>query len=159
MPRPILATISVPAMQHNLQHVGASLRSQAQRLERTPPQIWAVIKAHAYGHGLAQGLEGFSAADGLAMLDLEEAVQCREAGWAGPLLLLEGFFEPSDIDVVDTYQLTVSVHGEAQLRMLEAARPRHAINVNLKINGGMNRLGFSANAAAQAWQRLQALQG
>src|SRR5690606_33497299 len=50
-------------------------------------------------------------------------------------------------------------HGEGQLRMVEAARPRDAINVNLKINGGMNRLGFSANAAAQAWQRLQALQG
>jgi len=157
MPRPILATISVPAMQHNLRHVASSLRVQAQA-GREPPRIWAVIKAHAYGHGLAQGLAGFSAADGLAMLDLEEALACRQAGWQGPLMLLEGCFEPQDISVVDTERLTVSVHGEEQLRMLELARPVRAIDVNLKINTGMNRLGFAPHAAAQAWRRLRVLQ-
>ena len=158
MPRPIMATISVPAMQHNLQRVVDGLQEQAVKLHRPAPRVWAVMKAHAYGHGLAQGLAGFAAADGLAMLDLDEAVQCRQAGWTGPLLLLEGFFEPADIDIVDTYRLTVSVHNEEQLRMLEHSSPAQAINVNFKINGGMNRLGFAAEAALPAWQRLKALQ-
>src|SRR5690554_3273555 len=135
MPRPILATISVPAMQHNLQRVASNLQSQASQAGRASPRIWAVIKANAYGHGLAQGLAGFSQADGLAMLDLAEAVACRQAGWKGPLMLLEGFFEPEDIHIVDTQRLTVSVHGEDQLRMLEQASPAHPIKVNLKING------------------------
>ena len=157
MPRPIMATISVPAMQHNLQHVVSGLRAQAGQAGRAAPRTWAVIKAHAYGHGLAQGLAGFQAADGLAMLDLDEALACRDAGWRGPLLLLEGFFDPSDIDIVDTNNLTVCVHGEDQLRMLERAAPRTPIDVNLKINSGMNRLGFAPGAAAGAWRRLAAL--
>lgn len=157
MPRPILATISVPAMQHNLQHVANSLRAQS-HAGRQPPRVWAVIKAHAYGHGLAQGLAGFSAADGLAMLDLDEALSCRQAGWQGPLMLLEGFFESRDIDIVDTQRLTVSVHGEDQLRMLEGVRPSRPIDVNLKINTGMNRLGFAPETAAPAWRRLRTLQ-
>lgn len=159
MPRPIMATISVPAMQHNLQHVVSGLEAQARQAGRQAPRVWAVIKAHAYGHGLAQGMAGFAAADGLAMLDLAEAVACREAGWRRPLMLLEGFFEPQDIHIVDTYSLTVSVHSEEQLRMLEQAAPARPIDVNLKINGGMNRLGFAPASAAQAWQRLVALQG
>lgn len=157
MPRPIMATISVPAMQHNLQHVASSLQAHARMAGRAAPRIWAVIKARAYGHGLAQGLAGFGAADGLAMLDLDEAVACREAGWRGPLMLLEGFFDSSDIDIVDTHGLTVSVHGEEQLHMLEQAAPARPIGVNLKINGGMNRLGFAPGEAADAWRRLAAL--
>ncbi|HLT99376.1 MAG TPA: alanine racemase [Burkholderiaceae bacterium] len=158
MPRPIMATISVPAMQHNLQHLVSGLHQQANRLGRPSPKVWAVMKARAYGHGLAQGLAGFSGADGLAMLDLDEAQACREAGWKGPILLLEGFFEPRDIHIVDTQRLTVSVHGEEQLRMLELASPAHPIKVNLKINGGMNRLGFVPGKAHEAWQRLVSLQ-
>lgn len=158
MPRPILATISVPAMQHNLQHVATSLQKQARHAGRAAPRVWAVIKAHAYGHGLAQGLSGFKQADGLAMLDLAEALACRQAGWKGPLMLLEGFFEPEDINIVDTERLTVSVHSEEQLRMLELAAPAWPISVNLKINGGMHRLGFAPHAAADAWRRLVALQ-
>lgn len=158
MPRPIMATISVGAMQHNLQRVASSLHEQARGLGREAPRVWAVIKANAYGHGLAQGIAGFAAADGLAMLDLAEAVACREAGWQRPIMLLEGWFEPQDISVVDTYGLTVSVHGEDQLRMLEHARVARPIHVNLKINTGMNRLGFAPHAAQAAWQRLVALQ-
>lgn len=158
MPRPILATVSIPAMQHNLRQVASGLQAQARASGRQAPRIWAVIKAGAYGHGLLNGVAAFAAADGLAMLDLDEAVACRQAGWTRPLMLLEGFFEPQDIDVVDTYGLTVAVHGEDQLRMLEHASPRRPIAVNLKVNMGMNRLGFAPGAVISAWQRLEELQ-
>lgn len=158
MPRPILATISIPAMQHNLQLVSSGLQAQAMAAGRPAPRVWAVIKAGGYGHGLLHALRGFGAADGLAMLDFSEAVACRDAGWERPLMLLEGFFEPDDISIVDTYRLIVAVHAEEQLRMLEQARPRAPIDVNLKINTGMNRLGFAPRAVADAWQRLVALQ-
>ena len=157
MPRPITATISIPAMQHNLRSVTESLHQQAQECGRESPKVWAVIKANAYSHGIAQALQGFKAADGLAMLDLSEAIACREAGWAGPILLLEGLFDVPDIDIVDTYGLTIAVHGEDQLQMLEQSAPRKPIDVNLKINTGMNRLGFAPDAAGAAWQRLLAL--
>jgi len=158
MPRPIMATISVPAMQHNLLRVASGLNAQARQAGRAAPKVWAVIKANAYGHGLEHGLAGFGAADGLAMLDFAEAVACRQAGWSGPLMLLEGCFDPSDISVVDTYGLTVPVHGEDQLRMLEEARVARPLSVNLKINTGMNRLGFAPHAVPDAWRRLVALQ-
>lgn len=158
MPRPILATISVPAMQHNLQRVTRSLREQAEALGRRAPRVWAVMKAQGYGHGLAQAVAGLTAADGLAMLDLDEAISCREAGWKGPILLLEGFFDAEDLYIVATHSLTVTVHCEEQLQMLEQSAPGRAIDVNLKLNAGMNRLGFAPEHTAQAWVRLQALQ-
>ena len=158
MPRPIMATVSIPAMQHNLQHVASGLHAQSRAAGRQTPRVWAVIKAGAYGHGLLNGLAGFAGADGLAMLDFDEAIACREAGWKRPLMLLEGFFEYSDIDIVDSHQLTVAVHSEEQLRMLEQAAPHNPIAVNLKINAGMNRLGFAPHSAHSAWERLAALQ-
>lgn len=83
MPRPIFASISQSALRHNLATVRRHLDDVAAKADGTPPSIWAVIKANAYGHGIEQAVAGFSAAQGLAMLDLQEAVRCREAGWGG----------------------------------------------------------------------------
>ena len=80
MPRPISATISVSALTHNLATVRRHLDQTAVAAQGLPPSIWAVIKANAYGHGIEQAVAGFSSAQGLAMLDLDEAVRCREAG-------------------------------------------------------------------------------
>ena len=123
-----------------------------------PPSIWAVIKANAYGHGIEQAVAGFSKAQGLAMLDLDEAVRCREAGWGGPILLLEGFFNPSDLDIVDRYHLSTTVHNREQLDMLARARLSRRVDIMLKLNSGMNRLGFSPAAYAAAHERAMLLQ-
>ena len=77
---------------------------------------------------------GLRATDGFGLLDLEEAVKLRELGWAGPILLLEGFFRPTDIDVIDRYSLTTAVHCDEQLRMLEMARLSKPVNIQLKMN-------------------------
>ncbi|KFJ68071.1 alanine racemase [Bordetella bronchiseptica] len=129
----------------------------AAKADGTPPSIWAVIKANAYGHGIEQAVAGFSAAQGLAMLDLQEAVRCREAGWGGPILLLEGFFQPSDLEIVDRYHLATTVHTREQFDMLAHARLSRRVDIMVKLNSGMNRLGFAPDAYGSAYARAQQL--
>ena len=158
MPRPISALISIPALSHNLATVRLRLDQAAHAASGVAPFIWAVIKANAYGHGIEQAVKGFSAAQGLAMLDLEEALRCREAGWGGPILLLEGFFNPSDLDIIDRYHITTAVHCDEQLAMLARARLTRRVDIMLKLNSGMNRLGFDPQHYQDAYRRAEALQ-
>lgn len=160
MPRPIAVHISIPAMRHNLTQVRSALSNQVAPLKRSTPLVWAVIKANAYGHGIAEALQGFNQADGLAMLDIAEVVQCRELGWQKPLLLLEGFFDLEDLKVIDMYGITVVVHHAYQLELLHqiAGQLQHPLNVIVKINTGMNRLGFSPDQFRATFAELQDLQ-
>lgn len=158
MPRPISATVSVSALAHNLAAVRRHLEQTAAAASGLPPSIWAVIKANAYGHGIEQAVAGFSKAQGLAMLDLDEAVRCREAGWGGPILLLEGFFEPVDLEIIDRYHLSTTVHNREQLDMLARAHLSRRVDIMLKLNSGMNRLGFSPASYAAAHERAMLLQ-
>jgi len=158
MPRPISLTIDSAAMTHNLGVVRQRLEQAAHALQRPAPHIWAVIKANAYGHGVQPAVQAFAQADGLAMLDFNEAIQCRELGWQKPILLLEGFFAADDLAAVQTHQLSVVLHHNEQLRQLAHCRPQQPIAAYLKINTGMNRLGFAGPDVAQAWARIQALQ-
>jgi alanine racemase len=145
MPRPIRATIDLAALGHNL------ARARAQAGGR---KVWAVVKANAYGHGIERALRAFAAADGLAVLDLDEAQRARDAGWLKPILLLEGFFEPRDLGVVEALNLTSVVHQADQVDMLAAYRPGRPLDLYIKLNTGMNRLGFGADAM-QVVNRLQ----
>ncbi|GAA0223786.1 alanine racemase [Castellaniella daejeonensis] len=155
MPRPILATIDTEALSHNLHTVADRLRQDA---PGATPFIWAVIKARGYGHGLEAALAGFDQADGLAMLDLEEAVRCRELGWTGPLLLLEGFFEPADLDVLVHYHIGAALHCTEQFDMLESSPVARQIDAFVKLNTGMHRLGFQPDEFRAAHVRALALQ-
>lgn len=148
MPRPIRATIFTEALRHNLNVA-----------RRCAPQsrIWSIIKANAYGHGIERVFEGLRGTDGFGLLDLEEAVRLRQLGWEGPVLLLEGFFKPEDIALITQYRLTTTVHCEEQLRMLEHARPSGPISIQLKMNTGMNRLGFRPEHYRAAWERARAM--
>jgi alanine racemase len=150
VPRPIQARISLAALRHNLE---AARRRAAGR------RVWAVVKANAYGHGIERAVQGFGAADGLALIDFEEARRARRAGWTGPLLMLEGFFESRDIATCRELDLTVVVHQDEQLRMLEAAPAGAPLGVYIKSNTGMNRLGFEPDEVASACARLGALHG
>jgi alanine racemase len=147
MPRPLSATIHTGALANNL----AVARRHAPN-----SKVWAVVKANAYGHGLARAFPGLRATDGFGLLDLEEAVKLRELGWAGPILLLEGFFRPTDLDVIDRYSLTAVVHNDEQTRMLELARLSKPVNIQLKMNTGMNRLGYLPHKFRAAWERVRA---
>jgi len=157
MPRPLFATISIAALRHNLgvvrQHVAQSVQGAGDAM----PSVWAVIKANAYGHGIENAVLAFSQAQGLAMLDLAEAVRCREAGWGGPILLLEGLFHPGDVDLADRYHLTVVLHSHEQMDMLQYARPARPIDAFVKLNSGMNRVGFMPGVYRDAYSRAQQL--
>ena len=149
MPRPIVARVSRRAIAHNL----AIVRSLAPR-----SAIWGVVKADAYGHGLMRTTSGasnaFANADGLALLDAGEAVALREAGWTRPILLLEGPFVFGDCELAARFGLTIVVHDDAQITMLERGRFDRTIDVYLKMNSGMNRLGFTPGRYAKAYRRL-----
>ncbi|TAM87926.1 MAG: alanine racemase [Candidimonas sp.] len=151
MPRPILATVSLPSLTHNLAVVATGL-DRSRPPARPAPFIWAVVKANAYGHGILSAVAAFSRADGLAMLDLDEAIQCRAAGWTRPILLLEGFFEAADLPVIDHYGLTVTVHTREQLDMLRLAAPCTPIDAMIKLDSGMGRLGFPPDAYRDAYR-------
>ncbi len=152
MPRPISATIHLSALTHNYQiaraHGGAA-------------KVWAVVKANAYGHGLDFALQAFKDADGLALVEVDGALKIRASGWRKPILLLEGFFHAEDLPLVVEHNLDVAVHCVEQIVLLEQAgfAAGTEIRVHLKVNGGMNRLGFKPDSIAQAADRLSAISG
>ena len=148
MPRPIQATIHTDALRHNLS-----------RLREAAPdaRVWAVVKANAYGHGIERAFEGLRGADGFALLDLQEAQRVRDLGWRGPILLLEGVFETRDLELCSRLGLWHTVHCEEQIDMLAVHKTHVPHRVFLKMNSGMNRLGFRPQTLRTAWARLNAL--
>ena len=148
--RPISATISAQALRHNL----AVARRRAGQA-----RVWAVVKANAYGHGLLRTVDALDGADGYALLELEAAAQLRESGIVKPLLLLEGYFEVEELHVFSACALTAVVHEIEQVRMLESLHLPSPIDVYLKINTGMNRLGFDPGDAPRVLARLRQCAG
>ena len=148
MPRPIQATIHADALKANL----ARVRNAA-----IDARVWAVVKANAYGHGIERAFEGLRGADGFALLDLNEAERVRALGWRGPILLLEGVFDARDLELCSRLDLWHTVHCDEQIDMLAAHKTQAGHRVFLKMNSGMNRLGFKPQRFRSAWTRLDAL--
>ncbi len=96
MPRPIEALVHTAALAHNLARA---------RIAAPDARVWAVVKANAYGHGIERAFEGLRGADGFALLDFAEAERLRALDWRGPILLLEGCFEPRDLELCSRLQL------------------------------------------------------
>ena len=148
MPRPIEALIHLDALAHNLGRA---------RAHAPDARVWAVVKADAYGHGIERAFAGLRGADGFALLDLAEAERLRALDWRGPILLLEGVFEPRDLELCSRLNLWHAVHNEQQIDWLARHKTHAPHRVFLKMNSGMNRLGFTPAAFRQAWARLNAL--
>ncbi|MBL8343110.1 MAG: alanine racemase [Rubrivivax sp.] len=148
MPRPIEALVHRAALAHNL----ARARTAAPEA-----RLWAVVKANAYGHGIERAYAGLMGADGFALLDLAEAERMRALGWRGPVLLLEGVFEPRDLELCSRLALWHTVHCAEQIDWLAAHKTHAPHHVFLKMNSGMNRLGLRPERYRAAWARLHAL--
>ncbi len=148
MPRPIQAFVHTDALRHNLTRMRAAAPDA---------RVWAVVKANAYGHGIERVFEGLRAADGFALLDLDEAQRIRSLGWRGPVLLLEGVFETRDLELCSRLDLWHTVHCEEQIDMLSRHKTQVPHRIFLKMNSGMNRLGFTPTRFRSAWTRLNQL--
>ncbi len=150
MPRPLVATIDLSALQSNL---------ALARKAKPTSKIWAVVKANAYGHGLESALQGFVDADGLSLLEWDAAIRLRESGWTKPILMLEGAFDAADLKIADHHRLQIVIHHDLQLSMLKDAAPSLSapLDVHIKINTGMNRLGFTVDRIQSVYAVLRNL--
>lgn len=149
VPRPIYAEIDLQALKHNL----ARLRDSVG--DRT---LWAVVKANAYGHGLENAVEAFADADGFATIDLCDAERARRAGWHKRVLLLEGFFDETDIEPLQDLDVETVIHSMWQIDILKRL-PLREVKVHIKVNSGMNRLGFLPVEVGTIYDLLTAVPG
>ncbi len=147
--RPIHAAISTSALQHNYAVVKQHVKTA---------KVMVVVKANGYGHGLINVAHALNNADGFATLNLSEAIDLREAGFEQTILLLEGVFSAESLRIATSFDLSIVVHNAAQIKMLEQSSLVRPINVYLKMNTGMNRLGFVPLAYTAAFQQLSANQ-
>ncbi len=145
MSRPLYAQINL-----------AALRANLARVRECAPgaQVLAVVKANAYGHGLARVLPALEDADGLALVEPEAAYDLRERRYSRRILMLEGFFAESELPEYAQRRLATVVHDVEQVRMLEKAVLSRPLEVFVKVNVGMNRLGFRPAEVADACRRL-----
>ena len=145
--RPARALIDLSALRHNYQLAR----------ETTGAKALAVIKADAYGHGavrVAQALE--AQADGFAVACIEEALELRQAGIRAPILLLEGFFEADELPLIVEHDFWCVVHSLWQLEAIEQTTVGKPLNIWLKMDSGMHRVGVHPADYESAYKRLLA---
>lgn len=146
--RPLVARIDSAALAHNL--------GVAKRLAG-PARVLAVVKANGYGHGLARVAHALRAADGFAVLSLDEAATLRSLGFSHPIVLLEGFFHADELPEIARRHLIPVIHREDQIEALARMKGHARIDVYLKLDTGMHRLGFPEKRFIAALERLRAL--
>ncbi len=148
MSRLIRALIDSHALRHNLRVVRARARGA---------RVIAVVKANAYGHGLASTALALGDADALAVARLEEALALRAAGIGARIVLLEGVFSPAELDEAMYERLDLVVHDVSQIELLERSPEAARCPLWLKIDTGMNRLGFAPREFPSALARIRNL--
>ena len=136
-----------------------ALRHNLQRLRELAPasKLVAVVKANAYGHGLLETARTLPDADAFGVARLEEALRLREGGITQPILLLEGFFNATDLPTIAGQHLHTAVHNIEQLEALETAMLSEPVTVWMKLDTGMHRLGVRPEQAEAFYQRLSAI--
>ncbi|MGH8320919.1 MAG: alanine racemase [Gammaproteobacteria bacterium] len=147
MSRATGAVINLSALRHNLQRA---------RTLAPHSRIMAMVKANAYGHGIAAAARALSQADAFGVASLDEALAIRHAGLAHPIVLLEGVFAATELENAARNGCEVVVHDAHQLALLEASYLEKALGVWLKIDSGMHRLGFPARETHAVWEQLSA---
>ena len=140
------AVLNLEALAHNLNTV---------REFADGAKVMAVIKANGYGHGLLRVAKALSGADAFAVARVEEAMRLREAGIRQRIVVLEGFACAEELEHLIDHDIDVVIHNFEQLQGLENCSHPGVISVWLKIDTGMNRLGFEVSDFAGVYQRLQ----
>jgi alanine racemase len=144
----VSATIDTGALRHNLERV----RNWAPR-----SKVMAVIKANAYGHGLVAVARALEAADSFAVARVDEGLTLRSAGIEKRTVLLEGVFDRTQLDAAAGEGFELVVHAAEQIDLLRDAAAGEPFKVWLKLDSGMNRLGFKGGSFGAAHTALSAL--
>jgi len=145
MSRPAKITIDLSALRHNLNQVKQMAPNSA---------VLAMVKSNGYGHGIERVALALPNADAFGVASVEEGLHLRHAGVTHPVVLMEGLFSEEELPRVLTHDFSLVVHHDAQIEMLEHHISEKPIQVWLKINTGMNRLGFEIAEVPQAYDRL-----
>jgi alanine racemase len=146
--RLLRALVDSAALRHNL----GTIRAYA-----PGAKVMAVVKANAYGHGLVSTALALADADSFAVARLEEGLALRAAGVRAPIVLLEGVFSAEQLAEAAQHGFELVVHDPLQIRLLEAHRGSERFVLWIKMDTGMNRLGFRPEAFADAYSRLKSL--
>jgi alanine racemase len=148
MSRPIRARLDWSALRHNhsvvRHHAGGA-------------KVWSVVKADAYGHGLLPAAHALAdATDGFALVEIEGALALRDAGLSQAVLMLEGPYQSDELALYAEFELTPVLHTMWQVDALVESRLPVRLPVYVKLNTGMNRLGFNADELPVALDKLVA---
>jgi alanine racemase len=146
MTRPVRARIDLPALQHNFERV---------RQCAPASRVMAVVKSHAYGHGLINAARSLPGADAFGVVSMDEAISLREAGFDRRIVLLEGLYGADETGLAGGYRVDVVVHEAGQIGFLEREPAGHPLDVWLKIDTGMHRLGFEPAVVPVVVERLR----
>ena len=147
MTRPTRALINAQALRHNLNRA---------RQAAPNSKIMAVVKANAYGHGLVRVARILGEANAFGVASFDEGMALRNAGVAHPVCLLEGFFDADELMMLNHYRFMPVIHHESQILELERMQDKAALDVWIKVDTGMHRIGFAPEIAAQVRERLEA---
>jgi alanine racemase len=139
------AVLNLDAVQHNLQMV---------RRNAPDAKIMAVIKANGYGHGLLRIAEALQNADAFAVARVDEGIRLRKAGIKNRIAILEGFTCAEELDELVNYRLDAVVHSVTQVEIFENRIEQGVCSIWLKLDTGMNRLGFKPKEFNAVFQRL-----
>ncbi|MDB6088731.1 MAG: alr [Gammaproteobacteria bacterium] len=149
MSRLIRAAIDTQALRHNLQTIRERARGA---------RVMAVVKANAYGHGLVPTALALAEADAFGVARLEEGLALRAAGITQPIVLLEGVFASEHLLEAARHGFDLVVHDMLQIELLEESSSPQRFLLWIKIDTGMNRLGFRPSELATALERIRRLQ-
>lgn len=138
-----------------------ALQYNLNRVKQLAPKakIVSMVKANAYGHGVKDCLEALSETDAFGVACLEEALEIRELGYQQPITLIEGIFSSDEMPIVIENKIEVIVHHQAQLDWLRTHKDAYIsknLKVWVKLNSGMNRLGFKVPEIIDIIQHLKA---
>ena len=150
MTRPARVIIDLDALRHNLSRV---------RQYAPDSKIMAIVKADAYGHGLARVAGTLAHADGFGVACLEEARQLREAGVRKRILLLEGPYTAEEMGDIRHFRLDMVIHHRFQIDLLQSSTANAPVHIWLKVDSGMHRLGFAPSEVGKVWDQLRRHEG
>src|SRR6476619_2349025 len=143
-----VAILSTENLVHNVSVIKRHARSA---------KIIGMVKANAYGHGIRSiSLRISSLVDILGVASIEEAVTLRsDLGIVIPILLMQGFLDPDDLYIASKYDLDLVIHDQEQLRCFLSSSLKKKLNIWIKVNTGLSRLGFRIEELNQVYENIK----